>query len=213
MTTSEAVLDYLKKNPDFFEQNKTTLNNLGFAGSGNSDPFIARQIEVLRRRESEQSAKLNLIVDGAKHNQKLEDDFLEFSIRLVGERLVGDEAFKLVDTLLTKQFNIKSCVFVMDNDDMQVRHDSFHEIRQRVAHKSSVCDDRVAQSLCEKLFVDEAADVESVAFIPLLVNKEISGVLVLGSTDADRFAPDVGVNFLDKLGLLIGSYLAAGRAT
>ncbi len=211
MTTTEDVLRFLKKNPNFFSSNADELAKLNIAGSNGADPFAARQLAVLRQRQREQTAKLNLIVDGAKHNLKREDDFLEFAVRLVGERKIGIEAQKMASTLLIKQFNVKASVFVMDEENRENRHQNFHEIRQRVAHKSSVCDDRVAQTLLKNIFRDEAADINSMAFIPLMFDDNVQGVLILGSTSEDRFAPGVGVNFLDKLGLLVGSYIQASR--
>ena len=207
MINAAAVLDYLKQNPSFFQQHETILVELGLMDRDKSAPFIERQIEVLKTRESEQKAKLDMIVDSARSNLKLEDDFLEIVIRLLSIDQSSGSAMDIVSSLLVKQFNVKKAVVLLQMENMDSRHAHYDEIRQRVTHKSSICDDRISSSLLQALFDSEADHVKSCAFIPLLFDDEIKGVLVLGSSDRERFNPEMGVNFLDKLGLLVGAYL------
>jgi uncharacterized protein YigA (DUF484 family) len=207
MVSAQDVLDYLKQNPSFFKENEEILVDLKFIGSGDMAPFVERRIEVLKSRENQQKAKLDLIVDSARNNLKLEDSFLEMSVRLLSEGQSGQDELTVASAMLVKQFNITKAVFLLNTDDIDSRHPKYDEIRQRVAHKSSICDDRVSSSLLRLLFETHGDEIQSCAFVPLVFDDILTGVLVLGSSSEDRFAPGMGAIFLDKLGLLMASYL------
>ena len=81
MTTTEDVLEYLRQNPAFFDDNEDILGELNLAGPDNLGPFVEKQIEVLKNRENQQKAKFDLVIDSAKSNLKLEDDFLKHSLK------------------------------------------------------------------------------------------------------------------------------------
>lgn len=209
MVSAQDVLDYLKQNPSFFKENEEVLADLEFAGSGETTPFVERRIEVLKSRGNQQKAKLDLIVDSARNNLKLEDSFLEMAVRLLSEGLSDQDGIALASVMLVKQFNIKKAVFLLNVDNVDSRHPRYDEIRQRVAHKSSICDDRVSSSLLRSLFEAQGDEIQSCAFVPLIFDDELTGILVLGSSSEDRFTLGMGVNFLDKLGLLMASYLVS----
>ena len=105
-------------------------------------------------------------------------------------------------------FNVSEVIILLENLDDDSRSQVFDQVKQRVIHKSSICDDRVSNSLLESIFDRDAQGIGSCAFIPLVFNDNITGVMVLGSVSQERFSPGMGVNFLDKLGMLVGSYLA-----
>ena len=207
MTTTEDVLEYLRQNPAFFDDNEDILGDLNLAGPDNLGPFVEKQIEVLKNRENQQKAKFDLVIDSAKSNLKLEDDFLEIAMRLLSDGQIQGEPEQIATALLIRQFNVTEAVFMMDTDNFENRHVAYEDVKPRVAHKSSVCDDRVSSSLLESIFHRDAQGIGSCAFVPLLYNDKITGVMVLGSVSQERFSPGMGVNFLDKLGMLVGSYL------
>jgi len=52
------------------------------------------------------------------------------------------------------------------------------------------------------LFRDDAQEIGSVALVPLGDKAEI-GFLVIGSNEADRFRPDMSIDFLARVGDLV----------
>ena len=54
----------------------------------------------------------------------------------------------------------------------------------------------------EFLFRDDAQEIGSVALVPLGSKAEI-GFLAIGSSDADRFHPDMSIDFLARVGDLV----------
>jgi uncharacterized protein YigA (DUF484 family) len=207
MPKTQEIIDYLKQHPTFFVENEELLTYLEFGAEKGSTPFYERQLQVLKDRETRQKSQIDLIVDSAKNNQKLESDLLEMAVRLLGNgKNSGDPAGVVIDTVKSV-FNVNEVVILLDNSDDESRCQVFEPVRQRVIHKSSICDDRVSSNLLEALFQVQGNEVKSCAFVPLLYSNEINGVMVLGAATEERFQPGIGVLYLDKLGLLVGSYI------
>jgi uncharacterized protein YigA (DUF484 family) len=64
----------------------------------------------------------------------------------------------------------------------------------------------VRDSQLEFLFRDDAAEIGSVALVPLGKKSQI-GFLAIGSSDADRFHPGMSIDFLARLGDLVAGAL------
>ena len=207
MQKPDEVIDYLKANPDFFEQREGLLVELGLGDAGSRALFYERQLQVLRDRLTHHQAKIELIVDGVRNNQKLESDFLQVAISLLASKERDDSAVQTVNELMKQQFDVGESVIILKSDPNDPDQSRYDAMRQRVAHKGSVCDDRLASALRESIFGQGNQSVQSCAFVPLLFEGEWLGVMALGSHSRTRFVPDVGVMFLDRLGLLIGGYL------
>ncbi len=207
MPKPEEVINYLKANPDFFEQREGLLVELGLGDAGSRALFYERQLQVLRDRLTHHQAKIELIVDGVRNNQKLESDFLQVAISLLANREHDDSAVQTVNELMKQQFDVGESVIILKSDPNAPDPSRYDAMRQRVAHKGSVCDDRLSSALRESIFGANNQSVCSCAFIPLSFEDELLGVMALGSHSRTRFVPDVGVMFLDRLGLLIGGYL------
>ncbi len=204
------IIDYLRANPDFFEQHEDLLVELGLGDVGGSALFYERQLQVLKDRLTHHQAKIEFIVDSVRSNQKLESDFLQVAVGLLAHKDSGDSPVQTVNRLMKRQFNVGESVIILKSDKSdaagpgQLCHDP---VCQRVAHKGSVCEDRLSSALRESIFGHGARSVQSCAFIPLLFEEELLGVMALGAHSRTRFRPDVGMMFLDRLGLLIGGYL------
>ena len=214
MPTAQEIIDYLKDNPAFFKEREELLAqlNLDLTDMEGVSPFVARQLQVLKDRESQQQAKIDLIMDGAKSNQKLEADFVEIAVRLLSHKSDSDDPVDIVSALVKRQFNVKALVIMLKaggdgSQSNSVFHQKYDEVRQRVAHKKSVCDDRVSSTLLESLFDQDDQAIKSCAFIPLVFEDDLIGTMVLGSSSVSRFQPGVGVMFLDRLGLLVAGFL------
>jgi hypothetical protein len=207
MPTPEEVISYLEQHPDFLEKHETLLSQLVHGDTSASSPFTARQIQVLKERERRQNAKIDLIVDSARSNQKLEGELLEMAVYLLQEGQQAEDPSQAVTNMLVRQFNIRDAAVLIDSGDIETRHGKYDEVRQRVAHRGSVCDDRLPSSLLETLFGENSPEIKSCAFVPIQARGELTGILALASTERERFQPGMGVLFLDRIGCLIGAYL------
>ncbi len=205
--SSQEVIDFLNQNPSFILQHIGQLSEAEFCIGKNENLFLEKQLEALKEREIRQKEQLEWIVDSARSQRQQEGLFLEFAVSLLSDGYDRSDPVDWVAGLIRQQFGIEEVVVLGDEPGSPCRPDWLEGVRQRVSHRSSVCDDRVARSLLESMFGDSADLIESAAFVPLLYRDSMVGVLVLGSFDAKRFHPDLGVVLLDRLGQLVGGYL------
>ena len=218
MTKSREVADYLKKNPNFFTENRDLLAGLelpeqpelpGLPGTAPVHERIhERQVRALRTRHDLQQAKLDLMVDTVKNNQALERGVHQFAVTLLNLEDL-DPANPDAPALLVKsRFDVDNvAVFLSSRQQDFSPEVDYSLLCRRVEHLGSVCDDRISSKLGAGLF-PRAGAIESCAFIPVVHRQKLSGVMVLGAADKQRFQPGMGVWILDRLGELIGAYLA-----
>ena len=199
MTKSDEVAEYLRQNPAFFEEHQDVLAELQVHDS--RQPFHERQVEVLKKRHSAEQARYEMVVDSARSNQEL-----ELSLHRLAQRLLSEKQNTAAgaETIIADHFalgQVKVCV------EGKQFGEEFELMKKRVLHGASVCDDRVSSQLLEVLF-GENNKVESCAFVPLTHANSPNGVIVLGSHESSRFQPGMGTIYLDRIGQLVGAFLA-----
>ena len=205
MTDKDEIARFLRDNPGFFEEFPDLLERVAQENDNGGSPFIERQLDVLKDREVQQQKRIDMIIDSVRSNQKLEQDLIVFTSALLGMAREVNDARGALLAQVQKQFSVRSSVLVLVGDEPV--HPYYQELRQRVGHGGSICDDRISSGLLQGVFADEADTIGSCAFIPVKSGSDVVGVIILGSTDGDRFRPDMGVGFLDNLGVVISSFL------
>ncbi len=214
MPNSQEVADYLKKNPQFVVEHRDLLAGLEVSPPPDA-PLNApaharlqeRQVQALRDRQARQQARLDWVVDTARSNHDLEHGLHQIAVNLLSLG-GGDAEAEAAPALLVKsRFDIDKVAIFLASRRHEFAAVDYPSLCQRVAHLGSVCDDRVSSQLAAALFPGASA-IASCAFIPLAHRQNLYGVMVLGAADKTRFQPDMGVMILDRLGQLIGAYLA-----
>lgn len=225
MTTANEVAAYLAAHPKFFVKHPklraafaldTPTADAPASAPSDSPPqktaaphkrIHERQMQALRERQDRQQAQLDSLLTTARDNQDLAYTLHRFALELLG---AADEQTPsvAVEMQVKAMFNLDDvAVFYGASDNAQV---DYAQLCQRVAHRGSICDDRVGSKLAKALF--PSAKVRACAFVPLMHCDEFKGVMVLGSPSRERFSPQLGVLMLDRLGELAGAYLAGRGA-
>ncbi len=212
MPKSREVADYLKDHPEFFAEHSDLLDAMNLPEQPGQPPaherIHERQVRALRERHEQQQARLDLIVDTARSNQDLARGLHQVAVNLLGLDDLDPEDPAAPGRLVKARFDIDDvAVFLSARQQDFPPQVDYALLCQRVEHLASVCDDRVSSKLGAALFPDAAA-IQSCAFIPITHGQKFYGVMVLGSADRQRFQPDMGVLILDRLGQLLGAYLA-----
>ena len=82
VATAEVVSDYLKENPDFFNQHPEVLSELKltqrFGDSAIS--LVERQVAILRERNAELRRRLDTLMLVAEHNEALLEGLRKLSL-------------------------------------------------------------------------------------------------------------------------------------
>ncbi|MGM0564669.1 MAG: DUF484 family protein [Pseudomonadota bacterium] len=206
----KAVVDYLKDHPDFFDRHLDLLALIKVPHpSGDAISLVERQVDLLRRQNRGLEDKLMELVSIARDNQRVTDHLHILARELVEAESLSD-VISATREVLRSQFGLEVVqlhFYQGVTDEARIGED------QRVAHFGSMCQD--GQPLCgelseqqeEILFGEDRAQIRSAAAVPLRHATDL-GVLALGSADAERFQPVMGVFFLSQLGALVSSSLA-----
>lgn len=213
----EQVVEYLKSNPSFVNDHEDLLLDLGLTQTtealGHTSKFHQRQLQVLKDRENQQQIKMDIIVDSARVNLELEESLNNLASTLIQQCRRGEGGESGLSKLLKSQFSIDAVAFVYENNHADHYTDlDYTSLSQRVAHLSSICDDRVSREVTRSLFPLAQSAIRSCAFLPLSESRLLKGVMVLGSEDVSKFNPGFGVIFLDRLSRLASACLLSSSS-
>ncbi len=213
MSKPEKIVSYLKQNPEFFEQHSDLLAELRLPGQNGTASLQQRQLEVMRDRERAYLKQIETFVGSARSNELLEQRMHDITLDLVAYTGTESDQQARTDFLMERlkhRLEIEYAAIRMAGfNGTEQAADQYADLVSRVGHQSSVCDDRMSSDLLQGLFASDAQQVGSCAFVPILRDQSVLGVLVLGAVDSQRFSPDLGAVYLDRLGQLVGAWYRA----
>lgn len=203
MPSPQDVKDFLERHPDFLVEHPDLLETLqvphGLDGPAVS--LVERQVQVLRERQATSRQKLAELVRNARDNEALVGRVHALALRLLRARDAAGVAAQ-IETSMHEDFGVQPARLLSAADIPPA-------VRTLVASGKPRCgqlreDDRIA------LLGEAAVGIASMALVPIGTDCR-HGLLVLGSTDAARFHPGMGTDFLDRIGELVAA--AAARDT
>jgi len=207
-----AVLQYLKTNPDFFNQHEDLLTSLKIPHpTGEAVSLIEKQVSVLRSRSSSLENSLRDFIAVARENEQLQNRLHRLVQDIIStSQLAG--MVELVEQYLLSNFNadqVRMVVFEPSADDENSDQPSPSHFISRTDKRlavfenhfrgrETVCGDPVTAEL-DVLFKKQLDSVASTAVIPLQHGRRL-GLVMMISNDPERFASGKGVIFLNQLG-------------
>ena len=231
MPKSREVADYLKAHPEFFAEYPDLLAAINQSAAADAVPahkrIHERQVQALRERNQRQQARFDQLLDTAHNNHDLDFGLHQIAVALLNPDDIDAKDPSAPARLVKSRFGMDEVAIFLSakppakksaqKDGHKTKQQTkqkpaaaqvdYEMLSQRVEHLGSVCDDRVSSQLGTALF-PHAAAIASCAFVPITHQQKLYGVMVLGSVDRERFQPDMGVLILDRLGQLLGAYLA-----
>jgi len=204
--------EYLQRHTDYFERHPERLLELEIfhdAGGG-SISLIQRQVKLLRGKADEYRTQLEELIGVARENESLNKRLYDLTLMLIE----SNDLESLMDILLDdlrEQFDadaVELRLFADDNMEKAVNEGQqaslmFADFLQQGKPKCGALN----KEQLEYLFGSLAAETGSAALIPLEY-KHTSGILAIGSRDAQRFHPGKDTGFLQRLGGLVSHLLA-----
>lgn len=214
----DDIAGYLRDHPEFFERRRDLLLTLKLPGSGTDQviPLIERQVQVLRDECNSVRQQLAALLAQAVENEQREAKLHAFAMALLSQdslaALLSDAPDRVgalfdipwVRIRLGHVSHPEAAASACASDDP-----SYRALCTRIEHGGSVCDGRLDAAQAQFLFGESGLQIRSCALVPLAADrKAIIGVMGLGAADAQRFAPDLGTMYLDRVGQLLGAALA-----
>ncbi len=202
-----AVAEYLAANPDFFERHESLLLELRLPHvNGGSVSLLERQLAALRKESARHQQQLAELVAIGHANDQLIERLHQMTLSLMDSTSL-DEVLNVLEDQLHAEFKadyVELWLFTpaeLDaSEEKTIRH--FQAFFQQ---NRPCCGDLPREQL-EILFGTDAGKIKSAVLIPLK-SESISGVMAIGSSDKQRFQPDMGTDFLSRLGELVSQRL------
>ena len=203
----QTVVDYLTANPDFFERRPELLQSLELTHpSGEAVSLIERQVRSLRDESVKYKQQLDELFQVARDNDQLNRRLHRLTLTLI-EAVTFDEVVNALEDKLHEDFEAEAMELHLfsaaqsdrgQNPDL----DGFAEFLDRGSPRCG----RLPQAQIEYLFGPQADDIHSTALIPIQ-GQGLLGLLAFGSTNANRFHPGMGTEYLTRLGEIVSKTL------
>ena len=211
----ERVARFLAANPDFFVHRPDLLASMNIPhprGEGTSS-LIERQVHVLREKHRQERDQLQDLVETARENERVANRLHEIAMELMIATDL-DAVFMSIPPLVRELFRVDAAVIRIEHAGLagnraEVVHPSdpaFIELRSRVTHGRSVVDNSLPASIKTNLFGGDTDRLHSAMLVPVGGKRPV-GVLTLATAEKNRFDPDQGTFYLDRLGELMGAVL------
>jgi len=214
----KTVADYLRDNPEFFQNNASLLASLQIPHAvGPAVSLVEYQVRVLRDQNSQLKRKLMDLVHVARDNNRLNERMHQLTLGLIK----SDSLEALLDTLrenLLGEFKADTVILrlggMTETRTRECGVDPYEPDAPELQHFETFL--KTSRPQCGRfkpeqlqyLFGDQAQAIESVALIPLGHHSK-HGLLAIGSQEASRFHPGMGTLFLTHLGELMDLLLTA----
>lgn len=216
----DQVAEYLQAHPDFFERHQNLLTTIRVPHrTGGAVSLVERQVTGLRQKNLQLERKLRDLVEVAQSNDELAQKVHELATRLLAAGTRG-QAVGVAEELLRSSFNADSTVLVLfekdsgkefktDNRFLRLieRNDTAMGPFKTFLESATARCGLIRDAQRDFLFGPDADEVGSAALVPLGENAA-TGFLAIGSRDADYFHPGKSMDFLSRLGDLLGCALA-----
>lgn len=217
-TTAEEVISFLRANPAFFSDNSSLLADLYIPHpySGNTISLAERQQLAMREKNKGLEGRLRQMVQFGEENDVISEKIHRLTVALfaapdLNTRLAAvyrhlESDFALADVAIR--------LFAPEPD--AAGRAEFLPVSDMVRGWMQLntlpgCGSETVQEALGWFGRGDA--LQSFASIALVHDGKLLGLMVLGSTDAMRFYPEMGTIYLKRLGELISAALVPLLAT
>lgn len=204
------IIDFLNANPQFFEEHPDLLEQLSVPHptSGNTISLSERQILTLREKLAQVQGKLAELVSFGEEN----DVIAEKVHRLTLSLMLADD-FEAVNFAiynhLQEDFAIPHVALRIWNSILKRESPEFIEVSEELRFfaadlRHPYCGPAQYPEVLA-WFGEVGPHLGSLSLIPLRRDAQIFGMLALGSEDPERFFPEMGTLYVERIGQLVGA--------
>lgn len=200
---SEDVAQYLLNNPQFFEEHADALAliTLAHPHGGRTISLGERQLFDLRTKNKALEKNLHELIGFAKENDALQHKVHEFTSALFAARDLPTLQ-EMVSHLLSDIFSVPHVALRL----WQLNPPSMEVLTFTDTQTQPVCLHQAAHDTAS-WFGESAVQLHSFAYLPLYAGSASIGLLVLASEDKQRFYPEMGTVYLQRIAEAVSSAL------
>lgn len=214
--TDAQVERYLSLHPEFFNRHLGLLEQLSIPHPcGNAVSLIAKQLELIRGRHHEVENQLTELLEIARENDASMGKMHKLTLALLDASSLP-ALLRNLNAVLKEQFlmDFAALRIVAENPGQDEAgifspkdSDVFKPFSQQLSSNKPFCG-TLGLAQAKTLFGDNALAVRSAAIVPMAFAR-LEGLLVIGSREANRFHPNMGLLFLAQIGELVATRLSS----
>ncbi|MBE9608882.1 DUF484 family protein [Chitinilyticum piscinae] len=206
----QDMLDWLRQHPEFFDHFAHEIADIYVAHShgGQAVSLTERQLQTLRERNRALEGKLHELLAFGEENDQISDKLHRLSVDLMQARdlpgIIGTLEFHLQQRFAVPQVAMRLWLPEVDSNlrEFAPVGDAVHKLAQNLV--SPYCGPYATDEV-RGWFADEAGTLQSFAQFALKTAGEPFGILVMASEDPQRFYPDMGTLYLQRLSELVSA--------
>lgn len=198
---AENVVEYLQKNPEFFNEHPELLTDIVIAHpyGGRTISLSERQMLMLRERVKELEKKLHDLILIARENESLQDKVHQYMRALLG-------TYDLASKQVVATRNLRE-IFAVPHAVMHLWKElppSMEVMSFADQHTKPVCSHEAVFDT-RQWFGEAGEHLHSFAYLPLRNETQSIGMLILASEDVQRFYPEMGTEILQRIAEIVSS--------
>jgi hypothetical protein len=196
---ADNVAEYLQKNPEFFNEHAEILTDLVIPHpyGGRTISLSERQMLMLRERVKDLEKKLHDWMEIARENEALQNKVHQYTLAIVGAH--DTAALQEIATRkLCEIFAIPHAIIHLWKEQPP----STEVMAFADEHVKPVCAHQAVHDT-QSWFGENASHLRSFAYLPLRNNSQSIGLLILASEDVQRFYPEMGTVFLQRIAEIV----------
>ena len=211
-STENLVADYLKNNLDFFVKNSAILAELKIPHEhGGAISLVEKQLNVLREQNQETNKKIYELIEIATQNEELARRMHQLALTLIDADDPKDIFSTMYDNLkknfhadrvIVRLFANPAFIDSFPTDEFVGKESIEESLFKRIIEKREPLSGKMKHQQQVFLFGDDGDDIASSVMIPLH-GVGWGGILAIGSFDAERFQPGMGIELLANLGEIL----------
>ncbi|MHB8352930.1 MAG: DUF484 family protein [Burkholderiales bacterium] len=208
---SDSVATWLKQHPEFFESHSALLAdiNLPHPHGTHAVSLSERQLQAMRDKNRALETRLNELIGYAGANDNTSGKVHRLALGLIGASSLS-AVLDIVQHQLRDDFAVPHSAIrlwgLAQNDERVEFAPVQSELREFVSHMETPHCGHHAVYETNRWFEDVAPGLRSFAMMPLR-DSITFGVLLLASPDENRFYPDMGTFYLNRIADLVGAAL------
>lgn len=207
---AQDVVNFLQDNPNFFEDNPDLLTQLTVPHhtGGQAISLTERQVSTLREKLHQVQGKLSELVGFGEENDSISEKVHRLTLSLlVAESF--ESVSQAIYTHLVEDFAVPHVQLRVWNSILKRPLPEFIEVSEDLRFFSAdlrkpQCGAPQQAEILE-WFGDASEHLRSWALIPLRRDAQVFGMLALGSEDAQRFFPEMGTLYVERIGDLVSA--------
>jgi len=213
---ARQVADYLRRHPDFFEHNRSLLEQLRVPHAADGAvSLVERQVALLREGNKARQRQLDGLIQIARDNERLNEQLHQLVLQLMACTDLAT-LLEMLYTRLRRDFSADYLALrllhppanraLAGREEFVADPDGFRGPFQRLLGAGRPRCGGLKPEQLQALFGDHAESVASTALLPLGKQGGL-GLLAIGSAERDRFNASMDTAFLQRLSEAVAAAL------